>query len=186
VRLRSTGSWFAFQQHDVSRLVVFAKGVNSVRTLGGVILNEAISGLQRARLSRRSHVSVTTRVRRRSRRSKRCRARNHENAQRIGDEVLRRTGALRTSTASSATCADSACSSPRTRDESRDQGTARPYARARRDEHIVRPVATRTMIFTNFNRIHVVPPCTITQPRPATHSPPGPRAECRGPLLHGE
>jgi len=66
-----TGSWFAFQQHDVRPdLVVFAKGVNSGYVpLGGVILNEAISAfLQRARLSRRSHVlGSPTRVRRRGR-----------------------------------------------------------------------------------------------------------------------
>ncbi len=40
-----TGSWFAFQQHDVKPdLVTFAKGVNSGYVpLGGVIMNEAIS-----------------------------------------------------------------------------------------------------------------------------------------------
>src|SRR5579863_3013264 len=40
-----TGSWFAYQQHDVKPdLVVFAKGVNSGYVpLGGVVLNEAIS-----------------------------------------------------------------------------------------------------------------------------------------------
>ena len=40
-----TGSWFAYQDHDVKPdLVVFAKGVNSGYVpLGGVVINEAIS-----------------------------------------------------------------------------------------------------------------------------------------------
>jgi len=44
VRLRSSGSWFAYQHYGVKPdLVTFAKGVNSGYVpLGGVVLNEAI------------------------------------------------------------------------------------------------------------------------------------------------
>ena len=90
-----TGSWFAFQQHDVKPdLVIFAKGVNSGYVpLGGVILNEAISASFNDRvypggLTYSGHplacaaAAVAT-----------IEAMQNEgimeNAQRIGDEVLR-------------------------------------------------------------------------------------------------
>ncbi|HUZ40123.1 MAG TPA: aminotransferase class III-fold pyridoxal phosphate-dependent enzyme, partial [Acidimicrobiales bacterium] len=89
-----TGAWFAFQQHDVKPdLVVFAKGVNSGYVpLGGVILNEAISASFNERvypggLTYSGHPLACAAA---------CATIEAmevegivENAQRIGDEVLR-------------------------------------------------------------------------------------------------
>jgi len=166
-----TGSWFAFQQHDVKPdLVVFAKGVNSGYVpLGGVIINEAIS----ASFNERVYPGGLTY----SGHPLACAAavatietmQNEgivENAQRIGDEVLRPgleamaanhriIGEVRglgvffalelvTDRATKEPLAPYGASSPAMND----------IVTASRDEGL--------LIFTNYNRIHVVPPCTIT------------------------
>jgi taurine--2-oxoglutarate transaminase len=166
-----TGSWFAFQQHDVRPdLVVFAKGVNSGYVpLGGVILNEAISAFFNERvypggLTYSGHplacaAAVATIEAMQSEGI-------IENAQRIGDEVLRPglvaladkhriIGDVRglgvffalelvTNRATKEPLAPYGASSPAMND----------IVAASRNEGL--------LIFTNFNRIHVVPPCTIT------------------------
>ena len=166
-----TGSWFAFHQHDVKPdLVVFAKGVNSGYVpLGGVILNEAISASFNERvypggLTYSGHplacASAIATIEAMDQEG------IVENARRIGDEVLRPglealadkhriIGDVRglgvffavelvTDRATKAPLAPYGASSVAMND----------IVAASRNEAL--------LIFTNYNRIHVVPPCTIT------------------------
>ena len=166
-----TGSWFAFHQHHVKPdLVVFAKGVNSGYVpLGGVIINEAISASFNERvypggLTYSGHplacaAAVAT-----------IEAMQNEgiveNAQRIGDEVLR--PGLEAMAATHRIIGDvrglgvffalELVTDRATKEPLAPYGASSPamndIVTASRDEGL--------LIFTNYNRIHVVPPCTIT------------------------
>ena len=166
-----TGSWFAFQQHDVKPdLVVFAKGVNSGYVpLGGVILNETISASFNERvypggLTYSGHplacaAAVAT-----------IEAMQNEgiveNAQRVGDEVLR-------------PGLEAMAAAHRIIGDVRGLGvffalelvtaraTKEPLAPYGASSAAMNDIVTASrneglLIFTNYNRIHVVPPCTIT------------------------
>ncbi|HEV3186599.1 MAG TPA: aspartate aminotransferase family protein [Acidimicrobiales bacterium] len=166
-----TGSWFAYQDHDVKPdLVTFAKGVNSGYVpLGGVVINEAISATFNDRvypggLTYSGHpLACASAVA-----SMKAMEDEHivENAKRIGDEVLRPglealaakhkiIGDVRglgvffalelvTDRATKEPLAPYAASSP----------AMNELVAACRNEGL--------LIFNNFNRLHVVPPCTIT------------------------
>ena len=166
-----TGSWFAFQAHDVTPdLVTFAKGVNSGYVpLGGVILNEAIAHTFNDRvypggLTYSGHplacaAAVAT-----------IEAMESEgivdNARRIGDEVLRPglhelaerhhvSGEVRGAGVFFALdlVSDRATKTPLAPYAGTSPAMSELLAACKRE---------RLMIFSNFNRIHVVPPCTIT------------------------
>ena len=166
-----TGSWFAFQQHDVKPdLVVFAKGVNSGYVpLGGVIINEAISASFNERvypggLTYSGHplacaAAVATIEAMQSEGIV-------ENAQRIGDEVLR-------------PGLEAMAATHRIIGEVRglgvffalelvtDRATKEPLAPYGASSPAMNGIVSASrneglLIFTNYNRIHVVPPCTIT------------------------
>jgi len=166
-----TGSWFAYQQHGVTPdLVVFAKGVNSGYVpLGGVVINEAICATFGDRvypggLTYSGHpLACASAV-------ASMEAMESEgiidNARRIGDDVLRPsiealatkhpvigdvrgTGVffaleLVTNRATRAPLAPYGASSTAMNEL---------VAACRRES---------LLIFNNFNRVHVVPPCTIT------------------------
>jgi len=166
-----TGSWFAYQQHGVTPdLVVFAKGVNSGYVpLGGVVINEAICATFGDRvypggLTYSGHpLACASAV-------ASMEAMESEgiidNARRIGDDVLRPsiealatkhpvigdvrgTGVffaleLVTNRATRAPLAPYGASSTAMNEL---------VAACRRES---------LLVFNNFNRIHVVPPCTIT------------------------
>jgi taurine--2-oxoglutarate transaminase len=166
-----TGSWFAFQQHDVKPdLVTFAKGVNSGYVpLGGVIINEAISASFNERvypggLTYSGHplacaAAVAT-----------IEAMQNEgiveNAARLGERVLR-------------PGLEELAKKHKIIGEVRglgvfwalelvtDRATREPLAPYGASSAAMNDIiaATRNeglLIFTNFNRIHVVPPCTMT------------------------
>ena len=166
-----TGSWFAYQQHDVTPdLVTFAKGVNSgYLPLGGVVINEAICATFNDRvypggLTYSGHpLACASAVA-----SIEALEREHiiENAKRIGEEVLRPEllamqerhmiiGDVRgvgvffaldlvSDRISKAPLAPYGQSSP----------AMNEIVAACREEGL--------LIFANYHRIHVVPPCTIT------------------------
>ena len=166
-----TGAWFAYQEHDVRPdLVTFAKGVNSGYVpLGGVVINEAISATFNDRvypggLTYSGHpLACAAAVA-----SIEAMESEHiiENAKRIGDEVLRPglealakkhkiIGEVRglgvffalelvTDRATKEPLAPYGASSP----------AMNELVGACRSEGL--------LIFNNFNRLHVVPPCTIT------------------------
>ena len=166
-----TGSWFAFQQHNVKPdLVAFAKGVNSGYVpLGGVIINEAISATFNDRaypggLTYSGHplacaavVATLDAMQREG---------IVENAKRIGDVVLR--PGLQGLAQKHRIIGDvrglgvffalDLVSDQATKEPLAPYGASSPamneIVAACRDE--------RLLIFTNFNRIHVVPPCSIT------------------------
>ncbi len=166
-----TGSWFAFQQHDVKPdLVVFAKGVNSGYVpLGGVILNEAIStsfndrvypgGLTYSGHPLACAAAVAT-----------IEAMQNErivqNAQRIGDEVLR--PGLQALADTHRIIGDvrglgvffalELVTDRATKEPLAPYGATSPAM----NEIVAASRNEALLIFTNYNRIHVVPPCTIT------------------------
>jgi taurine---2-oxoglutarate transaminase len=166
-----TGSWFAFQQHNVKPdLVVFAKGVNSGYVpLGGVVLNEAISASFNERvypggltysghpLACASAVATIEAMESEG---------IVENAKRIGDEVLR-------------PGLEALAAKHRIIGEVRglgvlfalelvtDRATKEPLAPYGATSVAMNDIVAASrneglLIFTNYNRIHVVPPCTIT------------------------
>jgi taurine--2-oxoglutarate transaminase len=165
------GSWFAYQQFNVKPdLVTFAKGVNSGYVpLGGVVLNEQISAAFNDRvypggLTYSGHPLA-------------CAAavaaievmeRDHviENAQRIGDEVLRpgleelatRHKAIGDVRGRGVFFALDLVSDRATKEPLAPYGSSSPAMNetiaACRDEGL--------LVFANFNRIHAVPPCVIT------------------------
>jgi taurine---2-oxoglutarate transaminase len=166
-----TGSWFAFQQHDVKPdLVTFAKGVNSGYVpLGGVIINEAISASFNDRvypggLTYSGHplacaAAVAT-----------IDAMQNEgiveNAQRIGDEVLR-PGLAELAKKHRIIGEVRGLGVFWALDLVIDRATKEPLAPYGGSSPAMNDIiaATRNealLIFTNFNRVHVVPPCTIT------------------------
>ncbi|NNN01411.1 MAG: aspartate aminotransferase family protein [Acidimicrobiaceae bacterium] len=166
-----TGSWFAFQHYGVKPdLVTFAKGVNSgYLPLGGVILNEALSASFNDRvypggltysghpLACASAVATIEAMQSEG---------VIENARRIGDEVLR-PGLM------------ALAEKHRIIGEVRglgvffaidlviDRATKEPLApygssSPAMNEIVAGARADGLLLFANYNRIHVVPPCIIT------------------------
>ncbi len=166
-----TGSWFAYQDHDVQPdLVTFAKGVNSgYLPLGGVVVNEAICAtfadqVYPGGLTYSGHplacASAVAAIE--TMQSEKV----IEHARRIGDEILRPgleelarkhqvIGEVRGLGVFFALdlVADRA-----TKEVLAPYGGGSPamldLVAACREEGL--------LIFTNFHRVHVVPPCTIT------------------------
>jgi taurine--2-oxoglutarate transaminase len=166
-----TGAWFAYQDHDVKPdLVTFAKGVNSGYVpLGGVVVNEAISATFNDRiypggLTYSGHpLACAAAVA-----SIEAMQDEHivENAKRIGDEVLRPE-------------LEELAKKHRVIGEVRglgvffaldlvsDRATKEPLAPYGGSSPAINELlgACRSeglLIFNNFHRLHVVPPCTIT------------------------
>ncbi len=166
-----TGAWFAYQDHDVKPdLVTFAKGVNSGYVpLGGVVINEAISASFNDRvypggltysghpLACAAAVAVIETMESEG---------IVENAKRIGDEVLR-------------PGLEKLAEKHRIIGEVRglgvffalelvtDRKTKEPLAPYGGSSPAINEIlaACRNeglLIFNNFHRLHVVPPCTIT------------------------
>ena len=167
-----TGSWFAFQQHDVvPDLVTFAKGVNSGYVpLGGVILNEAISAAFNDRvypggltysghpLACASAVATIETMEREG---------VIENARRIGDEVLR-PGLEAMATAHPIIGDVRGLGVFFALDLVTDRATKEPLApyggtSPAMSEIVAEARREGLLIFTNYHRVHVVPPCTITE-----------------------
>ena len=166
-----TGSWFGFQQHDVKPdLVTFAKGVNSGYVpLGGVILNERLSAAFNDRvypggltysghpLACAAAVATITAM-----------EDEHivQNAQRIGDEVLRPgleelarkhpiIGEVRGLGVFFAL------------DLVTDRATKEPLAPYGGTSPAMAEIAAAAraeglLIFMNYHRVHAVPPCNIS------------------------
>jgi len=166
-----TGTWFAFQQHDVTPdLVTFAKGVNSGYVpLGGVIVNSAIAATFDDRvypggLTYSGHPLA-------------CAAAVAaietmttdgivENAYRIGEEVLRpglEALAARHPVIGEVRGVGVFFALDLVRDRATREPLA-PYATSSpaMGELLAACKAERLMIFSNYNRIHTVPPCIIT------------------------
>ena len=166
-----TGSWFAFQQHGVKPdLVTFAKGVDSGYVpLGGVILSEALSSTFNDRvypggLTYSGHPLA-------------CAAAVAaievmesegmiDNARRIGDEVLRpglEALALKHPIIGEVRGLGVFFALDLVSDRATKEPLA-PYGASSvpMNEIIAASRAQALLIFTNFNRIHVVPPCNIT------------------------
>ena len=166
-----TGAWFAYQDEGVTPdLVAFAKGVTSGYVpLGGVVLNEALSATFNDRvypggLPYSGHpLACATAVA--------CietmeRERIVENARHVGDDVLR-------------PGLDELATRHRIIGDVRGRGvffalelvsdrtTKEPLApyggsSAAMNEILAACREERLLIFNNFNRLHVVPPCTVT------------------------
>ena len=166
-----SGAWFAYHQHDVKPdLVTFAKGVNSGYVpLGGVVINEAISASFNERiypggLTYSGHplacaAAVATM-------EAMANEGIIENARRVGDEVLRPGLAALAAThpiigevrGLGVFFALDLVSNRETREP------LAPYASSSPAMNEILSVCRdeRLLIFANFNRLHVVPPCTIT------------------------
>ena len=166
-----TGAWFAYQDEGVTPdLVAFAKGVTSGYVpLGGVVLSEALSATFDDRvypggLTYSGHpLACATAVA--------CietmeREGIVENARRIGEDVLR-PGLLELATR------HRVIGDVRGRgvffalELVSDQATKEPLApyggsSAAMNEILAACREERLLIFNNFNRLHVVPPCTVT------------------------
>ncbi len=166
-----TGEWFAYQNHDVKPdLVTFAKGVNSgYLPLGGVVLNEAISATFYDRvypggLTYSGHPLA-------------CAAavacieamqdeKIIENAKRIGDEVLR--PGLEELAKKHKSIGDvrglgvffalELVTDRATKEPLAPYGASSPAM----NEVLAACRKEGLLIFNNFHRLHVVPPCTIT------------------------
>ena len=165
------GSWFAYEAHDVKPdLVTFAKGVNSGYVpLGGVVINEAICATFAERvypggltysghpLACASAVGAIEAMQN---------EKIVENARRIGDEVLR-------------PGLEELARKHRIIGDVRGLGvffaldlvtdrltkeTLAPYGQSspEMNELVAACRAEGLLIFANFHRLHVVPPCTIT------------------------
>jgi taurine--2-oxoglutarate transaminase len=165
------GSWFAYQQHNVKPdLVTFAKGVNSGYVpLGGVVINEAISATFNDRvypggLTYSGHPlacasAVAT-----------MEAMDHDgiidNARRVGDEVLR--PGLQALAAKHPIVGEvrglgvffalELVSDRASREPLAPYGSSSPAL----NEIIAACRGEQLLIFANFNRLHVVPPCIVT------------------------
>jgi taurine--2-oxoglutarate transaminase len=166
-----TGSWFAYLDQDVKPdLVVFAKGVNSGYVpLGGVVLNEAISATFNDRvypggLTYSGHplacaAAVAT--------IEAMEKENIvENARRIGDEVLR--PGLETLASKHKIIGDVRGTGVFfALDLVTDRATKEPLAPYGGSSPAINEILSACrheglLIFNNFHRLHVVPPCTIT------------------------
>ena len=167
-----TGAWFAYQQHGVTPdLVTFAKGVNSgYIPLGGVVIGPVIAEAFADRvypggltysghpLACASAVAAITAMEDEG---------VVENARRIGDEIL------------GPGLAELASRHPVIGDVRgvgvfwalelvKDRATKEPLApygasSPAMNELVAACRREGLLIFNNFNRIHVVPPCTITE-----------------------
>jgi len=166
-----TGSWFAYQQHGVTPdLVTFAKGVNSgYIPLGGVVINEAICATFGDRvypggLTYSGHpLACASAVA-----SMEAMESDGiiENARRIGDEVLR--PGIKALAAKHHVIGDvrgvgvffalELVTNRETRAPLAPYGSSSPAM----NELVAACRAEALLVFNNFNRIHVVPPCTIT------------------------
>jgi len=165
-----TGAWFAYQDEDVTPdLVAFAKGVTSGYVpLGGVVLNEALSATFNDRvypggLTYSGHpLACATAVA--------CietmeRERIVENARRIGDDVLRpglkelatRHRIIGDVRGRGVFFALELVSDRRTKEPLAPYGGSS----AAMNEILAACREERLLIFNNFNRLHVVPPCTV-------------------------
>jgi taurine--2-oxoglutarate transaminase len=166
-----TGSWFAYQDHDVKPdLVTFAKGVNSGYVpLGGVVINEAISATFNDRvypggLTYSGHplacaAAVASIEAMESEQI-------IENAKRIGDEVLR--PGLEALAAKHKIIGEvrglgvffalELVTDRATKEPLAPYGASSPAM----NELVGACRSVGLLIFNNFNRLHVVPPCTIT------------------------
>jgi taurine--2-oxoglutarate transaminase len=166
-----TGSWFAYQQHGVTPdLVTFAKGVNSgYLPLGGVVINEAIcetfanrvypGGLTYSGhpLACASAVAAITAMEDEG---------MIENAKMIGETVL--APALHAMTEKHMLIGDvrgvgvfwalELVSDRATKEPLAPYGGTSPAM----SELVAACRREGLLIFSNFNRIHVVPPCNIT------------------------
>ena len=166
-----TGSWFAYDQHGVRPdLVTFAKGVNSGYVpLGGVVINEAICATFADRvypggltysghpLACASAVATIEAMQDEG---------IVENAKRIGDDVLRPglealaqkhriIGEVR---GLGVFFALDLVSDRATKEPLAPYGQSSPAM----NELVAECRAQGLLIFANFHRLHVVPPCTIT------------------------
>lgn len=166
-----TGSWFAYQQHGVSPdLVAFAKGVTSGYVpLGGVVINEAISATFNDRvypggltysghpLACATAVAVIEAMQSEG---------IVENARRVGDEVLRpgltalaeRHPIIGEVRGLGVFFALELVTNRATKEPLAPYGASSPAM----SEILAAAKSERLLIFSNFNRVHVVPPCTIT------------------------
>jgi len=167
-----TGSWFAFQQHDVKPdLVTFAKGVNSGYVpLGGVILSEQMSASFNDRaypggLTYSGHplacASAVAAIE----------AMEEEgivdNARRIGDDVLR-PGLLALAEKHPIIGDVRGLGVFFALDLVVDRATKEPLAPYGASSPAMNEIVAASrreglLVFNNFNRIHVVPPCTVTE-----------------------
>jgi taurine--2-oxoglutarate transaminase len=166
-----TGSWFAYQQHGITPdLVTFAKGVNSGYVpLGGVVINEAICRTFADRvypggLTYSGHPLACASA------IASMEAMENEgivdNARRVGDEVLR--PGIEALAAKHQVIGDvrgvgvffalELVTNRNTRAPLAPYGSSSPAM----NELVAACKAEKLLIFNNFNRIHVVPPCTIT------------------------
>ena len=165
------GAWFAYQLFDVKPdLVTFAKGVNSGYVpLGGVVINEAISATFNDRvypggLTYSGHplacaAAVAT-----------IEAMEDEgiveNARRVGDDVLRpglmelaaRHRVIGEVRGTGVFFALDLVSDRATKEPLAPYGASSPAMA----ELLAACKAERLLIFNNFNRLHVVPPCVVT------------------------
>jgi len=166
-----TGAWFAYQDHDVRPdLVTFAKGVNSGYVpLGGVVINEAIA----ATFSERVYPGGLTY----SGHPLACAAAvacieamraEHivENAKRIGDVVLR-PGLEELAKKHKVIGEVRGMGVFFALDLVTDRATKEPLAPYGGSSPAINELlgACRSeglLIFNNYHRLHVVPPCTIT------------------------
>jgi taurine--2-oxoglutarate transaminase len=166
-----TGSWFAYQDHDVKPdLVAFAKGVNSGYVpLGGVVINEAICATFNDRvypggltysghpLACAAAVAVIEAMQEEQ---------IVENARRIGDEVLR--PGLEAMADKHRVIGDvrglgvffalDLVTDRATKEPLAPYGSSSPAM----NELVGACKAEQLLIFSNFNRLHVVPPCTVS------------------------
>ena len=165
-----TGAWFAYQDEDVTPdLVAFAKGVTSGYVpLGGVVLNDALSATFNDRvypggLTYSGHpLACATAVA--------CietmeRERIVENARRIGDDVLRpglKELATRHRIIGDVRGRGVFFALELVSDRTTKEPLA-PYggSSAAMNEILAACREERLLIFNNFNRLHVVPPCTV-------------------------
>jgi len=166
-----TGSWFAYDHYDVKPdLVTFAKGVNSGYVpLGGVVLNEAICSTFADRiypggLTYSGHplacASAVATIE--------AMQDEHiiENAKRIGDEVLR-PGLEALATKHRIIGEVRGLGVFFALDLVSDRATKEPLAPYGQSSPAMNELvgecrAQGLLIFANFHRLHVVPPCTIT------------------------
>ena len=166
-----TGEWFAYQQHGVTPdLVTFAKGVNSgYIPLGGVVINQAICDTFADRvypggLTYSGHpLACAAAVA-----SMEAMEREGiiDNARRIGDEVLR-PGLAALAQAHPVIGEVRGLGVFFALELVTDRATREPLApygasSAPMNDLVAACRREGLLIFNNFNRIHVVPPCTIT------------------------
>ena len=165
-----TGSWFAYQDHDVKPdLVTFAKGVNSGYVpLGGVVINEAVSATFNDRVYpggltySGNPLACASAVA-----SIEAMEKEHiiENAKQIGDEVLR--PGLEALASKHKIVGDvrglgvffalELVTDRATKEPLAPYGASSPAM----NELVGGCRNEGLLIFNNFNRLHVVPPCTI-------------------------